>query len=114
LISDFLAEPGWERPLTLLSRRHDVVPIRIWDRREIELPDAGVIVLQDSETGEQVFVDTSDPQLRRRLAEVARARQELVLAECRRAGVHAFDVSTDDDLVAALVRMAGQRKRRIR
>ncbi len=114
LVSDFFSEPGWERPLPLLCRRHDVVAIRIWDPREVELPDAGVIVLEDSETGEQMFVDTSDPSLRRRLADVAHARQERVAADFRRAGVQSFDISTEDDLVAALVRMAGQRKRSIR
>jgi uncharacterized protein (DUF58 family) len=114
LISDFFSEPGWERPLPLLCRRHDVVAIRVWDPREVELPDAGVIVLEDSETGEQMFVDTSDPNLRRRLADVAHARQERVAADFRRAGVQSFDISTEDDLVAALVRMAGQRKRSIR
>ncbi|MFA7249378.1 MAG: DUF58 domain-containing protein [Dehalococcoidia bacterium] len=114
LVSDFLSEPGWERPLPLLCRRHDVVAIRLWDPREVEFPDVGFVVLEDSETGEQVFVDTSDPVLRRGLAEAARAREERVAAAFRRAGVDAFAISTDDDLVAALVRMAGMRKRRLR
>lgn len=114
LISDFLSAPGWERPLPLLSHRHDVVAIRLWDPREVELPDAGVIMLEDSETGEQVLVDTGDPQLRRRVAALAHARDERVTASFRRAGVDAFDISTEDDLVAALVRMARRRKRSIR
>jgi uncharacterized protein (DUF58 family) len=114
LVSDFLSEPGWERQLPLLCRRHDVVAIRLWDPREIDLPEAGLIMLEDSETGEQILVDTSDPQLRRRLAAVSRSRDERVTASFKRAGVDPFDVSTEDDLVAALVRMAGQRKRRIR
>ena len=112
LVSDFLSEPGWERPLPLLSRRHDVVAIRLWDPREVEIPDAGVIVLQDSETGEQILVDTSDPRLRQGLAELARARAERVAASFKRAGVDAFDVSTEESLLAALVRMTGRRKRR--
>jgi len=114
LVSDFLSTPGWERPLPLLCRRHDVVAIRIWDPREVELPDAGVIVMQDSETGEQLLVDTSDPHLRRRIADLTRSREERLAAGFRRAGVDPFAISTEDDLVAALVRMAGQRKRRFR
>ncbi len=114
LVSDFLAEPGWGRPLPLLARRHDVVAIRLWDPREVEFPEVGLVVLEDSETGEQVSVDTSDPALRRRLTETARAREERVASLLRRAGVDAFDVSTEDDLVAAIVRMAAQRKRRAR
>lgn len=114
LISDFLSEPGWERPLPLLCRRHDVVAIRVWDPREVELPDAGVIVLEDSETGEQVLVDSSDPALRQRLRDVARVREERLAASFGRAGVDPFEISTEDDLATALVRMAGQRKRRMR
>ncbi|MEX2228128.1 MAG: DUF58 domain-containing protein [Dehalococcoidia bacterium] len=114
LVSDFLSTPGWERPLPLLCRRHDVVAIRVWDPREVELPDAGVIVMQDSETGEQLLVDTSDPHLRRRIADLARSREERLAAGFRRAGVDPFAISTEDDLVAALVRMAGLRKRRFR
>lgn len=114
LISDFLSEPGWERPLALLARRHDVVAIRVWDPREVELPDAGVVLMEDAETGEQLYVDTSDPQLRRRLSEVAAAREERLEAGFVRAGVDLFDISTDEDLVGALVKLAEQRKQRLR
>jgi uncharacterized protein (DUF58 family) len=114
LISDFISEPGWERPLTLLARRHDLVAIRLWDRREVELPDAGVIVLEDAETGEQLFVDTSDAALRRRFAELGRAREARLKSGFVRAGVEPFDIATDEDLVVALVRMAEQRKKRRR
>ncbi len=114
LISDFISKPGWERPLTLLARRHDLVSIRLWDRREIELPDAGLIVMEDSETGEQLFVDTSDAALRRRFAELAQTREERLKAAFITASVEPFDIATDEDLVMALVRMAEQRKRRLR
>jgi uncharacterized protein (DUF58 family) len=111
-ISDFISEPGWERQLTLLSRRHELVAIRLWDPREVKLPDAGVIVLEDAETGEQLFVDTSDPVFQRRFAEVASAREESLKESIRRAGVDLYAVSTGEDLVGALVRIADLRKRR--
>jgi uncharacterized protein (DUF58 family) len=114
LVSDFLSEPGWERALPLLCRRHDVVAFRLWDPSEVSFPDVGLVVLEDSETGEQVFVDTGDPVLRGRLPQTARAREERIVASFRRAGVDAFDISTDEDLVSALVRIAAQRKRRRR
>jgi uncharacterized protein (DUF58 family) len=114
VVSDFLTEPGWERPLALLARRHDVVAMRLWDPREVEFPDVGMVVLEDSETREQLFVDTSDLGLRRRFAEAARSREERINEAFRRAGVEACDISTEDDLVAALVRLARQRKRRVR
>lgn len=114
LISDFISAPGWEQPLAALARRHDVVAIRLWDRREAELPDAGVIVMEDAETGEQIFVDTSDRAFRNRVAQLSREREERLRTAFTKAGVEPFDIATDDDLVMALVRMAEQRKRRRR
>jgi len=87
------------------------VPIRLWDPREVELPDAGVIVLEDAETGEQLFVDTSDPLFRRRFSEVAAAREEGLQASVKRAGMYLYAISTEEDLVGALVRMIKIRKR---
>ncbi len=114
LVSDFISEPGWERPLALLARRHDLVAIRLWDRREVQLPNAGVIVMEDAETGEQLFVDTSDGVFRRRFAELARIREERLKSGFIKAGVDPFDIATDEDLVVALVRMAELRKKRRR
>ena len=114
LISDFITEPGWEGPLALLARRHDIVAIRLWDRREVELPDAGVMVMEDAETGEQLLVDTGDPMLRRRFAALAQAREDRLKSSFSRAGVDLFDVATDEDLVVALVRMAERRKKKRR
>jgi uncharacterized protein (DUF58 family) len=112
VVSDFISEPGWHRPLGLLAQRHDVVAIRLWDPREIELPDAGFIVLEDAETGEHLHVDTSDPVFRRRFRDAARAREEQLATETKRAGVDLHSVSTDDDLVRALVQMVERRRRR--
>ncbi len=60
IISDFISAPGWERPLNLLSQRHEVLAIRLWDPREVELPDIGPVIMEDAETGEQLYVDTHD------------------------------------------------------
>ena len=86
VVSDFIAQPGWEAPLGRVAQRHDVVALQVTDPREVELPDAGSIWVEDVETGEQIFVDTSDPSFRARLRAVAEARQdELVsLADARR------------------------------
>lgn len=111
LISDFISDPGWERPLSLLSRRHELVAIRLWDPREVELPDAGVILLEDAETSEQLYVDTSDPLFRRRFSEVSAAREAQLKASVKRAGVDLYAISTEEDLVGALVRMVKIRKR---
>ena len=71
IVSDFISAPGWERPLHLLNRRHEVLAVRLVDPREAELPDVGPIVVQDAETGEQLIVDTHDAKFRARFAEAA-------------------------------------------
>jgi uncharacterized protein (DUF58 family) len=114
IISDFISVPGWERSLDSLNRRHEVVAVRLVDPREIELPDVGPVILQDSETGEQVFVDTGDRAFRQRFEAAVRAREAAVGDAFRRAGVDAMSLSTDEDLVAAIVRMATLRRRRRR
>ena len=111
LVSDFISEPGWERPLLRLTERHEVVAVRLVDPREFELPDAGLIVVQDAETGEQLFVDSSDPEFRRRLRAAGEEREAAVRAAARRAGVDLHVISTDDDLVTAFVRIIESRKR---
>ena len=110
-ISDFISEPGWERPLTLLNRRHELIAIRLSDPREVELPDAGVIVVEDAETGEQLDVDTSDPDFRRRFQEVTTRQEALLQENLKRVGVDLFSVSTEEDLVRAIIRLAALRKR---
>ena len=114
VVSDFLSEPGWERPLAMLEQRHELVAIALSDPREHELPDAGLIVVEDAETGELLSVDTSDPEFRRRFAVVAEQRRADLRAATRRAGVGLHTISTDEDLVGALVRIVQQRRMRRR
>ena len=76
VVSDFISEPGWERAMRRLTERHEVIAIRLVDPRELDLPDAGWIVVEDVETGELLSVDTSDPEFRRRFSDAAMARQD--------------------------------------
>jgi uncharacterized protein (DUF58 family) len=110
VISDFISEPGWERAMTKLTERHEVIAIRLVDPRELELPDAGWLVVEDVETGELLSVDTSDPEFRRRFADAAAARQAEIRELTRQAGTPLYDISTEDDLVRALVRMVESRR----
>jgi uncharacterized protein (DUF58 family) len=114
VVSDFISRPGWERQLSLLARRHEVLAIRVHDPRESTLPDVGPLVMQDAETGEQVWVDTRDRGFRARFEAAARDREADLARMFRRAGVAAYPLSTDDDLVASIVRIAHQRARRRR
>jgi uncharacterized protein (DUF58 family) len=114
VLSDFIADPAWERPLTLLTHRHEVVVVRVVDPAELDLPDLGVIVVEEAGTGEQLLVDTSDPLLRRRLAAQVGAREEALAESMRRAGVDPHRITTDQDLLTVLiglVRRSGRRRR---
>lgn len=110
VISDFISEPGWEKPLSLLAQRHEVLAVRLFDPRERDLPDVGMVVLEDAETGEQLFVDTHDKKFRQRFAEAAQQREAELNAAFKRTGVDVLPLSTEDDLVRQIVRFAKQRE----
>jgi uncharacterized protein (DUF58 family) len=114
LVSDFIGVPGWERPLELLNRRHEMLAVRLVDPREVDLPNVGPLVMEDAETGEQLYVNTSDATFRRGFRAAADAREAALGAAFRRARVEAATLSTDDDLVKAIVRMATARRKRRR
>ncbi|MBN1453666.1 MAG: DUF58 domain-containing protein [Anaerolineales bacterium] len=112
VVSDFICEPGWERPLKLLNQRHEVLVVRLWDPREVELPDIGTVIIEDAETGEQMYIDTHDRGFRQRFREAA-ARREADLTEAfKRSGVDALSLSTEEDMVRAIVRFAKLRQQR--
>jgi uncharacterized protein (DUF58 family) len=112
VVSDFISAPGWEEPLARLAQRHDVVAVRLYDALEMELPDLGLLVVEDAETGEQLFVDTHDRGFRRRFEAAAKEREAQLRAAFRAAGVDALELSTHDNLVDAILRFADLRKRR--
>ena len=114
VVSDLISEPGWERSLGLLAQRHEVVAVRLLDPLELQLPDLGLLTLRDAETGEQVLVDTHDPAFRKRFARIAAQREAELREALARAGVDALELSTDADLVDAMVRFIEMRKRRAR
>lgn len=112
LVSDFISTPGWEKPLAQLARRHEVVGVRLHDPSEQQLPQLGLAVMQDAETGEQLFVDADDAVFRERYAAAAARREAQMLAALADAGVDALELSTGDDLLEVLLRFAALRKRR--
>jgi len=112
LVSDFISKPGWSQALTLLARRHEIVAVRLYDPLEHQLPDLGLVCMQDAETGEQLSVDTHDVEFRERFVREA-DRRELALRDgLAEAGVDCLELATDDQLGAALLRFTGLRKRR--
>src|SRR5438874_3291760 len=112
IVSDFISAPGWAEPLAHLAQRHEIVAVRLYDPLEMELPDLGLLVMRDAETGEQLFVDTHDRAFRKRFAAAAERREKELRSAFRRASVDALELSTHDDLVDAILRFADLRKRR--
>jgi uncharacterized protein (DUF58 family) len=112
IISDFISAPGWERALNLLNQRHEVLAIRLWDPRETELPDVGPIIMEDAETGEQLYVDTHDKKFRQRFQAAGRQREAELNQAFKHSGVDALSLSTEEDLVRAIVRFATLRQQR--
>lgn len=114
VVSDFISAPGWEKLLGMLAHRHEVLAVHLHDPREEDLPDMGGVILEDAETGEQLYVDTGDPRLRERFAEAARRRNAGLASAFRRAGVDRLTISTEGDLVSSLVRFAEARRQKRR
>lgn len=114
VVSDFISEPGWERPLAQLALRHEVVAVRLLDPLELELPDLGLVPLRDAETGEQLLVDTHDAGFRRRFARIAAQREAELRQALAHAGVDTLELSTDGDLADAVVRFVELRRQRQR
>jgi uncharacterized protein (DUF58 family) len=116
VISDFLAPvETWARPVRKLGVRHDVLAIEVVDPRELELPDVGVLVLADPETGALHEVQTADPRLRARYAEAAGQQRAEIARTLRAAGAAHLRLRTDTDWLLDIVRfVAAQRHARTR
>jgi uncharacterized protein (DUF58 family) len=114
VISDFVAQSGWESALGSMTQRHDVTALRLSDPLEEAMPDLGYMMMRDAETGESLWVDTHDAGFRRRFRQLALKRRELVETALERAMVDTLEISTEDDPVDALLVFAQLRKARSR
>jgi uncharacterized protein (DUF58 family) len=110
VVSDFISVAGWEAAVSALNQRHEALAVRIVDPLEMALPDIGLLAFQDAESGEQVFVDTTDRGFRRRFATEAGQWEEKMASAFARAGMDVLELSTEDDLLDAVLRFAGMRK----
>lgn len=110
VVSDFISRPGWERRLFDLNRRHEGVAVRLVDPLDMALPDLGLLVFQDAESGEQLTVDTNDKGFRRRFVAEAAKAEQVVLGAFADAGMDVLELSTDDDLLDAVLRFSGMRR----
>ena len=114
VLSDFMDCDGVERarfedPLKIASGKHDLVGIRIYDRREEALPDVGILELQDAETGENVWVDTSSASTRGAYADHWQRTNALIDRTLSRCRVDNVRIATDEDYVKSLMKLFKRR-----
>lgn len=104
IISDFM-DSGFDRTLTIANNKHDIAALQVYDVRETELPDVGLIKVKDAETGERVWVDTSDKRLRTAYKHKWNERQLELQKVFKQSGVDTVTMSTSDDYVRALLKL---------
>ena len=112
VVSDFLVPSGWQGSLRRLAQRHDVVAVQLTDPRERELPDVGLLTLEDPETGKQLIVNTSDRRLRERFRKAASSQAEQIKADLEASAVDQLVLSTSEELLPAMVRFMQTRRLR--
>ncbi len=110
VVSDFISAEGWEKSLTTLAMRHDVVAVRLVDPLELRMPDLGFMTFQDAESGEQLFVDTNSRAFQERFAALADARETALRGFFQKAGVDVLELATQDEVMDALLHFADMRK----
>lgn len=109
VISDFIDEHDFAHALAIANRKHDVVALRVYDPRENQLPPVGMMYLRDAETGEQIWVDTSDKKLREAYEKYAFVREKELDAIFKRSGVDVANIRSDEDYVRALITLFKKR-----
>lgn len=115
MVSDFhMPDTTWEASLRSLAAKHDVVAAEIRDPQEWQLPNAGRVCLQDPESGEQFILNTSDPAIRQRYAELVSSKQEELTRMLRKNGVERINVRLDEDYAPAMKAYFRARRRRKR
>ena len=114
VVSDFISEPGWVEALGRIARRHEVVAVRLVDPAEMALPDVGLVTVEDAETGEQLFIDASDPSFRERYAAIAAQQEAELIEQLARSGADILELATDEDLLDVLLRFVDLRRQRSR
>jgi uncharacterized protein (DUF58 family) len=114
VVSDFISETGWEPAMARLAQRHDVVAVRLFDPLEMQLPELGMVLMQDAETGEQIFVDTGARGFRERFEAAAERREDELRNSLARAGVDTLELTTEADLGDSILAFVDARKQRSR
>ena len=109
LVSDFIDEHDFSHALAIANRKHDVVALRVYDPRENVLPPVGMMFLTDAETGEQMWVDTSDKRVRDEYSRYMSVWEKELKNVFKRSGVDVADIRSDEDYVRALISLFKRR-----
>ncbi len=105
LISDFMDQSSFDDALTIANRKHDVVAVQIYDKRETEMPAVGLIKVKDAETGERIWINTNDSRLRKLYSDTWNEQQILLQQTFQKSKIDSVSINTDDDYVKALIRL---------
>ena len=109
LISDFIDKEGFKDALTVANRKHDMVAIQVYDRRETELPAVGLMKIKDAETGKEQWIDSSSVRVRAAYKEWWEKRQAKMSDTFKKCRVDSVSVRTEDDYVKALIALFDKR-----
>ncbi|MBI1663227.1 MAG: DUF58 domain-containing protein [Nitrosopumilus sp.] len=110
VVSDFIDETKFLKPLKILRKRHDVIALKISDQRELKIPDVGLIELEDEETGEQILVDTSDVEFRNNYSNLIREKERHLLSELKKIRIDTVSMSTEQDYGVVLKKFFKKRR----
>ncbi len=111
LLSDFIDGHDYSQSLSIASRKHDLASIQVYDKRDSELTDVGLLLARDMETGQQTWIDTSSAKVRKMYARDWYQRQQKISSLFNRCGTDMVSVSTDEDFVRALLALFQNRSR---
>tara|TARA_B100000809_G_scaffold145973_2_gene143553 strand:- start:2892 stop:3758 length:867 start_codon:yes stop_codon:yes gene_type:complete len=109
ILSDFICNSSFEDALKMTSKRHDLIAVELYDKKEIELPNIGIVPMQDMETGKTNWVNTSSKRVRENYNEKAVARKNTLHTQFKKSGVSFTEIATDDDYVKSLMGMFKKR-----
>lgn len=112
LLSDFIDSHNYFKSMSIANKKHDLAAIQLYDKRDVEMPDIGLVKFKDLETGKDMWIDTSSKSLRKDYAKNWYNRQQQLVDMTSKSGVDLISVSTDEDFVKALLGMFKRRSGR--
>lgn len=111
LLSDFIDETDYFKSMSIANRKHDLAAIQVYDRRDTQMPDIGLVRMRDMETGAMKWIDTGSSKVRKQYAKAWYERQQRLSSIVTRSGVDLASITTDEDYVKALLGLFRRRSR---